>query len=248
MSAEISLAASGAAVALSARAGRPLGGEAVAPGDKSISHRALMFGALAVGETEIHGLLEGDDVFLLADLLLAADRHDEARKELTPLAAEPATKIGAERRLIALEMQEGDFEAAEARLKPLMGERGTTALALLIMAQLSERRGDDTSAMQSYRLLADSNLDWGQNEPLVQDFLARNPDVVLNPGEPVCGRVLMSANRLTGVIGTRKNWKSPAWTWRYQPVAHVGYAHFLFDISSDSAGTAPCTAGQRPPS
>ena len=32
------------------------------PGDKSISHRALMVGALAVGETEIHGLLEGEDV------------------------------------------------------------------------------------------------------------------------------------------------------------------------------------------
>jgi 3-phosphoshikimate 1-carboxyvinyltransferase len=62
VSADISLAASGAAVALSARAGRRLAGETVAPGDKSISHRALMFGALAVGETEIHGLLEGDDV------------------------------------------------------------------------------------------------------------------------------------------------------------------------------------------
>ena len=32
------------------------------PGDKSISHRALMFGALAVGETRITGLLEGEDV------------------------------------------------------------------------------------------------------------------------------------------------------------------------------------------
>jgi 3-phosphoshikimate 1-carboxyvinyltransferase len=32
------------------------------PGDKSISHRALIFGALTVGETRIHGLLEGEDV------------------------------------------------------------------------------------------------------------------------------------------------------------------------------------------
>jgi hypothetical protein len=100
----------------------------------------------------------------------------------------------------------------------------------------------------TYRLLADSNLDWGQNEPVVRDFLARNPDVLLNPEEPVCGRVLMSANRLTGVIGTRKHWKSPAWTWSYEPVAHVGYAHFLFDIRSDSAGAATCAARQRPPS
>jgi 3-phosphoshikimate 1-carboxyvinyltransferase len=40
----------------------PLTGEALVPGDKSISHRALIFGAMAVGETKITGLLEGQDV------------------------------------------------------------------------------------------------------------------------------------------------------------------------------------------
>ncbi|MGV6849947.1 MAG: 3-phosphoshikimate 1-carboxyvinyltransferase [Marinibacterium sp.] len=40
----------------------PLRGRAVVPGDKSISHRALIFGALSVGETRITGLLEGQDV------------------------------------------------------------------------------------------------------------------------------------------------------------------------------------------
>ena len=41
------------------------------PGDKSISHRALMFGALAVGRTEITGLLEGEDVLATAAALRA---------------------------------------------------------------------------------------------------------------------------------------------------------------------------------
>ncbi len=41
---------------------KSLSGEAVIPGDKSISHRALILGALAVGETRITGLLESDDV------------------------------------------------------------------------------------------------------------------------------------------------------------------------------------------
>ncbi|HLB81192.1 MAG TPA: 3-phosphoshikimate 1-carboxyvinyltransferase, partial [Dongiaceae bacterium] len=36
------------------------------PGDKSISHRALMIGAVAVGETRISGLLEGEDVLRTA--------------------------------------------------------------------------------------------------------------------------------------------------------------------------------------
>lgn len=40
----------------------PLKGIAKVPGDKSISHRSLILGALAVGETKISGLLEGDDV------------------------------------------------------------------------------------------------------------------------------------------------------------------------------------------
>ena len=43
-----------------------LKGRARVPGDKSISHRALMLGALALGESEIHGLLEGEDVLRTA--------------------------------------------------------------------------------------------------------------------------------------------------------------------------------------
>jgi 3-phosphoshikimate 1-carboxyvinyltransferase len=40
----------------------PLAGTAMVPGDKSISHRALIFGAMALGETRVSGLLEGQDV------------------------------------------------------------------------------------------------------------------------------------------------------------------------------------------
>ncbi len=41
------------------------------PGDKSISHRALILGALAVGRTRIEGLLEGEDVLRTADAVRA---------------------------------------------------------------------------------------------------------------------------------------------------------------------------------
>jgi 3-phosphoshikimate 1-carboxyvinyltransferase len=50
---------------------RPLSGQALVPGDKSISHRALMFGALAVGTTDITGLLEGEDVLRTAAAMRA---------------------------------------------------------------------------------------------------------------------------------------------------------------------------------
>ncbi len=52
-----------------ARAGSPLAGRAAVPGDKSISHRALMLGALAVGRTRARGLLEGEDVLATAAAL-----------------------------------------------------------------------------------------------------------------------------------------------------------------------------------
>lgn len=49
----------------------PLAGRIAVPGDKSISHRALMFAALAIGETRIEGLLEGEDVLRTADAMRA---------------------------------------------------------------------------------------------------------------------------------------------------------------------------------
>jgi 3-phosphoshikimate 1-carboxyvinyltransferase len=48
-----------------------LTGSARVPGDKSISHRALMLAGLAIGESEIHGLLEGEDVLRTATAMRA---------------------------------------------------------------------------------------------------------------------------------------------------------------------------------
>ncbi|HBS50587.1 MAG TPA: 3-phosphoshikimate 1-carboxyvinyltransferase [Rhodobacteraceae bacterium] len=56
------MSAHGAPVPMTSAPCGPLSGRAEVPGDKSISHRALILGALAVGETRITGLLEGEDV------------------------------------------------------------------------------------------------------------------------------------------------------------------------------------------
>ena len=56
---------------LAAHRSGPLKGRLRVPGDKSISHRALIFGALAVGETWIKGLLEGEDVINTAKAMRA---------------------------------------------------------------------------------------------------------------------------------------------------------------------------------
>jgi 3-phosphoshikimate 1-carboxyvinyltransferase len=59
----------------------PLSGTIRVPGDKSISHRALMLGALAVGRTEISGLLEGEDVLATAAAMRAMGAGVERLRE-----------------------------------------------------------------------------------------------------------------------------------------------------------------------
>jgi 3-phosphoshikimate 1-carboxyvinyltransferase len=59
----------------------PLTGRIRVPGDKSISHRALMLGALAVGETRVAGLLEGEDVLATAAAMRAMGATIERQGE-----------------------------------------------------------------------------------------------------------------------------------------------------------------------
>jgi 3-phosphoshikimate 1-carboxyvinyltransferase len=66
----ISVTMTGAQTMIS-RPSSPLTGTTKVPGDKSISHRALMLGALTAGETIISGLLEGEDVLHTADAMRA---------------------------------------------------------------------------------------------------------------------------------------------------------------------------------
>lgn len=65
--------------AISARG--PLRGTLTVPGDKSISHRSLMFAGLAVGESRIEGLLEGEDVLATAAALRAMGVTIERRDD-----------------------------------------------------------------------------------------------------------------------------------------------------------------------
>jgi 3-phosphoshikimate 1-carboxyvinyltransferase len=60
-----------AATPLTARRGGPLAGRVRVPGDKSISLRSLILGALTVGETQITGMLEGEDAMSTANAMRA---------------------------------------------------------------------------------------------------------------------------------------------------------------------------------
>ncbi len=62
---------------MQARRKGPLSGTVTVPGDKSISHRALILGLLTVGETTVTGLLEGEDVLRTADAARALGANVE---------------------------------------------------------------------------------------------------------------------------------------------------------------------------
>jgi len=66
---------------LEARSSGPLIGKVRVPGDKSISHRALILGALAVGQTRVSGLLEGEDVLNTAKAMRALGAQVERTGE-----------------------------------------------------------------------------------------------------------------------------------------------------------------------
>ena len=73
----------GEPIPMTATRSGPLSGTVEVPGDKSISHRALILGAMAVGETRITGLLEGQDVLDTAKAMRSfgaeVTRHGEGR-------------------------------------------------------------------------------------------------------------------------------------------------------------------------
>ena len=61
--------------------GAPLRGELAVPGDKSISHRAIMLGAIAEGTTRIEGFLEGEDTRATAAIFRRLGVRIEAPSE-----------------------------------------------------------------------------------------------------------------------------------------------------------------------
>jgi 3-phosphoshikimate 1-carboxyvinyltransferase len=68
---------------MTARSAGPLAGRLRVPGDKSISHRALILGALAVGKSRISGLLEGEDVLNTGHAMAALGARVERQRDGT---------------------------------------------------------------------------------------------------------------------------------------------------------------------
>ncbi len=80
---------------------------------------------------------------------------------------------------------------------------------------------------KAYRIMADSNLDWGQNRWYLSQYRKRHPEAIVSPKSPVSGRIVVSANELVGIFDPEKyRWLRET----YEPVDHIAYSYLVFDV------------------
>jgi hypothetical protein len=80
-----------------------------------------------------------------------------------------------------------------------------------------------------YKILADSNIDWGQSKTYLTQYLERYPETQVEPERPVAGRIVVRVNELTGVTGdpTRYAWLRD----NLLPSETIAYSYLVFHVS-----------------
>ncbi len=81
---------------------------------------------------------------------------------------------------------------------------------------------------QGYKVLADSNIQCGQDNWYLEEFLKDNPDVILFPRSPRPGRIVVGVNRLVGIHDREEyRWLRE----NFEPDGRIAYSWLLYDIS-----------------
>ncbi len=84
---------------------------------------------------------------------------------------------------------------------------------------------------EAYKLLADSNIDWGQTELYLKEYVKKNPETKVNPELPSSGKIVVSVNELVGVYYPDKyKWLRE----NFEPVDSIGYSYLIYDVSAEA--------------
>ncbi len=91
---------------------------------------------------------------------------------------------------------------------------------------------------QAYRILADSNLDWGQNGYWLERWLEKNPHAIVEPEGPAAGTIVVGVNNYTGVLNKER------FVWlrdglKARPVGHVAHSYLIFEVTPDDLKRLP---------
>ena len=154
---------------LSSAKGAALSGTAHVPGDKSVSHRSLIFGALAVGETRVTGLLEGEDVLATADAMRAFGAHITRQGEAWVIHGVGVGGLAEPDRVI-------DYGNAGTGVRLAMGMMATTPIAATFTGDASLRRRPMGRILDPLRLFGAHSM--GREGGLL-------PLTILGAGNPV---------------------------------------------------------------
>lgn len=82
----------------------------------------------------------------------------------------------------------------------------------------------------AYKILADSNLDWGQSQRYLEEYMLNYPEAVFEPKTPTSGKIIVAVNNLVGVFS--KGHEQFRWLREnFKPTGHIAYSYLIFDIS-----------------
>jgi hypothetical protein len=83
----------------------------------------------------------------------------------------------------------------------------------------------------AYKFLADSNIDWGQNQGYLRRYLNQYPAARVRPEKPMAGRIVVDVNHLTGIVGDPERY---AWLREnFFPSATIAHAYLVYDVSAE---------------
>jgi hypothetical protein len=89
----------------------------------------------------------------------------------------------------------------------------------------------------TYKILADSNLDWGQNKGELSVLLTEDPDLIFEPSEPTPGRIVVTVNKMLGI---REGPQAFSWLREnFEPVDHFVYSYLIYDVSPQELSQIP---------
>ncbi|MGH2628629.1 MAG: ArnT family glycosyltransferase [Anaerolineales bacterium] len=87
----------------------------------------------------------------------------------------------------------------------------------------------------AYRYLADSNLDWGQSDVFLQEYLAAHPEARLEPEEIGEGEVIVRVNNLVGITEDPDRYATLRES--CTPLATIGHAYLLYRVPCGASGS-----------
>lgn len=83
----------------------------------------------------------------------------------------------------------------------------------------------------AYKILADSNLDWGQADGYAKKYVEEHPETLIELSQPQSGKILVRANDLVGITADPKTYQ---WLRDYfVPDKTVAYAYLLYNVSPE---------------